>query len=101
MILSGIESVDSVDLTENVYDVDHVPSPEEHFLRQDPGEQGKMYRPRLMIHITEDEFSIEVLMRLRDLGRNVLAGRAVCRDHVLYNSMEYHNVSTFTFLLSF
>ena len=92
IILSGIESVD---LTENVYDVDHVPSPEEHFLRQDPGEQGKMYRPRLMTHITDEEFSIEILMRLRDLGRNVLAGRAVCRDHVLYNSMEYHNVSTF------
>ena len=92
MILSGIESVD---LTENGYDVDHVPSPEEHFLRQDPGEQGKMYRPRLMTHITDEEFSIEILMRLRDLGRNVLAGRAVCRDHVLYNAIEYHNVSTF------
>ena len=26
---------------------------------------------------------------------HVLAGRAVCRDHVLNNSMEYHNVSTF------
>ena len=60
IILSGIESVD---LTENVYDVDHVPSPEEHFLRQDPGEQGKMYRPRLMTHITDEEFSIEVLMQ--------------------------------------
>ena len=92
IIRSGIESVD---LTENVYDIDYVPSPEEHFLRQDPGEQGKMYRPRLMSHIEEDEWSVEVLMRLRDLGRCVLAGRAVCRDHVLYNSMEYHNVSTF------
>ena len=88
MIRSGIENVD-VDLTEDVYDVSYVPLPEEHFLRQDPGEQGKMYRPRLMIHISEDEFSVDILMRLRDLGRNVLAGRAVCRDHILNNSMEY------------
>ena len=92
MIRSGI---DSVDLTEDVYDIDYVPSPEEHFLRQDPGEQGKMYRPRLMTHIEEDEWSVEVLMRLRDLGRNVLAGRAVCRDHPLYDTMEFHNVSTY------
>ena len=92
MIQSGI---DFVDLTADVYDIDYVPSPEEHFLRQDPGEQGKMYRPRLMTHIEENEWSIDVLMRLRDLGRNVLAGRAVCRDHVLYDSMEFHNVSTF------
>ena len=33
-------------------------------------------------------------MQLRDLGRCVLAGRAVCRDHVLYNSVDFHNVST-------
>ena len=92
MIKSGIESVD---LTEDTYDVNYVPSPEEHFLRQDPGEQGKIYRPRLMISMTDDEFSIDVLMQLRDLGRNVFAGRAVCRDHVLNNSMEYHNVSTY------
>ena len=91
IILSGIESVD---LTEQVYDIDYVPSPEEHFLRQDPGEQGKMYRPRLMTHITDDEWSLDILMQLCDLGRCVLAGRAVCRDHVLYNSVEYHNVST-------
>ena len=92
MIISGIESVD---LTEDTYDIDYVPTPEEHFLRQDPGEQGKIFRPRLMISMTDDEFSIEILMLLRDLGRNVLAGRAVCRDHILNNSMEYHNVSTY------
>ena len=91
IISAGIESVD---LTEQIYDIDYVPSPEEHFLRQDPGEQGKMYRPRLMTHITDDEWSLDILMQLRDLGRCVLAGRAVCRDHVLYNSVEYHNVST-------
>ena len=73
---------------------DYVPSPEEHFLRQDPGEQGRMFRPRLMIHITDDEWSLDILMKLRDLGRCVLAGRAVCRDHVLYNAVDFHNVST-------
>ena len=91
IISAGIESVD---LTEQIYDIDYVPSPEEHFLRLDPGEQGKMYRPRLMTHITDDEWSLDILMQLRDLGRCVLAGRAVCRDHVLYYSVEYHNVST-------
>ena len=70
IILSGIESVD---LTEQVYDIDYVPSPEEHFLRQDPGEQGKMYRLRLMTHITDDEWSLDILMQLRDLGRCVKA----------------------------
>ena len=83
------------DLTKDVYDISYVPSPEEHFLRQDPGEQGKMYRPRLMISMTDTEFSVNVLMKLRDLGRNVLACHAVCSDHVLNNSMEYHNVSTY------
>ena len=91
IISAGIESVD---LTEQIYDIDYVPSPEEHFLRQDPGEQGKMFRPRLMTHITDEEWSLDILMQLRDLGRCVLAGRAVCRDHVLYNSVEFHNVST-------
>ncbi len=90
-----ISGVESVDLTEDTYDIGYVPTPEEHFLRQDPGEQGKIFRPRLMISMTDAEFSIQVLMQLRDLGRNVLAGRAVCRDHILNNSMEYHNVSTY------
>ena len=84
----AISGIESVDLTENTYDIDYVPTPEEHFLRQDPGEQGKIFRPRLMISMMDDEY-------LRDLGRNVLAGRAVCRDHILNNSMEYHNVSTY------
>ena len=92
IIRSGI---DSIDLTEDVYDIDYIPTPEEHFFRQDPGEQGKIFRPRLMISMTDEEFSIQKLIQLRDLGRNVLAGRAVCRDHVLNNSMEYHNVSTY------
>lgn len=92
IILSGVESVD---LSEHVYDFDYVPTPEAHFLRQDPGEQGKIYRPRLMVNIEDGEFSIEVLEQLRDLDRNALAGRAVCRDHPMNNSQEYHNVSTF------
>ena len=89
--------IDSVELTDQIYDIDYVPSPEEHFLRQDPGEQGRMFRPRLMIHITDDEWSLDILMKLRDLGRCVLAGRAVCRDHVLYNAVDFHNVSTHYF----
>ena len=90
MISFGVESVD---LSENTYDFDYVPSAEEHFLRQDPGEQGKIYRPRLMISMADDEFSIRVLEQLRDLGRNALAGRAVCSDHPLNNSLSCrHNI---------
>ena len=33
-----------------------------------------------MVHIEEEEFSIEVLEQPRDLGTNALPGRAVCRD---------------------
>lgn len=58
-----------------------MPTPEQHFLRQDPGEAGMMFRPNLMVHITDEQFSIEVLDGLMELGRNVLAGRAVLRDH--------------------
>ena len=47
------------------------------------------------MYIEDHEFDIEVLDRLAELGRNVLAGRAVCKDHPLYNSVEFHNVSTF------
>ena len=46
MIRLGVESVD---LSENIYNLDYVPTAEEHYLRQDPGEQGKIVRPRLMI----------------------------------------------------
>ncbi len=38
MIISGVESVD---LSADTYDIDYVPTPEEHLHRQDPGEQGK------------------------------------------------------------
>ena len=48
-----------------------------------------------MIHITDEPFSIPGLKGLRDLGRNVLAGRAVGQDHPMNNSQGYHNVSTF------
>ena len=47
-----------MDLTEDTYDIDHVPTPEIHFLRQDPGEQGKIFRPRLVISMTDAEFSV-------------------------------------------
>ena len=92
--------IDSVELTDQIYDIDYVPSPEEHFLRQDPGEQGRMFRPRLMIHITDNEWSLDILMKLRDLGRCALAGRAVCRDHVLFNAVDFHNVSTHYFSIA-
>ena len=82
MILSGVESVD---LPSQIYIYRTIrPSPEEHFYRQDPGEQGCIFRSRLVMYIEDHEFDIEVLDRLAELGRNVLAGRAVCKDHPLY-----------------
>lgn len=54
-----------------------------------------IFRPNLMVHITDEQFSIQVLEDLVELGRNVLAGRAVLRDHPLNTSQEYFNVSTF------
>ena len=59
-----------------------------------------MFRPRLMIHITDNEWSLDILMKLRDLGRCALAGRAVCRDHVLFNAVDFHNVSTHYFSIA-
>ena len=82
---------DTVLTSENVYFLPYVPTPEEHFYRQDPGEAGMLLRPSLMLHITDQEFSLEVLDALADLGRNVLAGRAVLRDHPL-------NMSTGVFM---
>ena len=87
--------LDSVDNTDDVYDVPYVPTPEEHFMRQDPGEQCRFFRPRLMISMTDQEFSIGVLQDLRDLGRNVLAGRAVRPDHPTQTSPTFHNVTTY------
>ena len=92
MLLQGR---DTVLTSENVYYLPYVPTPEEHFLRQDPGEAGMIFRPNLMVHITDEQFSVEVLENLMELGRNVLAGRAVLRDHPLNTSNEYYNVSTF------
>ncbi len=48
-----------------------------------------------MISMTDAEWSLSVLNDLRDLGRNALAGRAICRDHILNISVEPHNVSTY------
>ena len=86
MLLQGR---DAVLTTENVYYVPYVPTPEEHFYRQDPGEAGMLFRPNLMLHMEDHEYSIDVLDSLADLGRNVLAGRAVLRDHPLNMSVEY------------
>ena len=86
---------DTVLTTENVYFVPYVPTPEEHFLRQDPGEAGMLFRPNLMLNIEDHEFSIDVLDSLAELGRNALAGRAVLRDHPLNMSPEYFNTTTY------
>ena len=92
MLLQGR---DAVLTTENVYYVPYVPTPEEHFYRQDPGEAGMLFRPNLMLNIEDFEFSLEVLDALVDLGRNVLQGRAVLRDHPLNTSQDYFNVTTY------
>ena len=86
---------DTVLTSENVYFVPYVPTPEEHFLRQDPGEAGMLFRPNLMLKIEDNEFSIDVLDSLLELGRNALAGRAVLRDHPLNMSPEYFNTTTY------
>lgn len=78
MLLQGR---DTVDVLENVYHLDYVPSPAEHFERQDPGEAGTIFRPSLMVSISDEEFNWDVLDALAELGRNVLAGRAVLHEH--------------------
>ena len=72
-----------------------MPTPEEHFYRQDPGEAGMLFRPSLILHITDQEFSLEVLDALADRGRNVLAGRAVLRDHPLNMATGVFNTTTY------
>ena len=52
-ILFGIDAVDN---SEYIYDIDYVPTAEEHLSRQDPGEQCRIYRPRLMVTISDAEF---------------------------------------------
>ena len=86
---------DTVLTSENVYFLPYVPTPEEHFYRQDPGEAGMLFRPSLLLHITDQEFSLDVLDALADLGRNVLAGRAVLRDHPLNMSTGVYNTTTY------
>lgn len=48
-----------------------------------------------MVSISDEEFSLDVLDALGELGRNVLAGRAVLPAHPLHNSPVTHNVSAF------
>ena len=92
MILQGR---DTVQISQNVYHLPYVPTPAEHFMRQDPGEAGAIYRPSLMVKIPDEDFSWDVLDALGELGRNCLAGRAVLSDHPRHNSAEEHNVDTF------
>ena len=92
-----ILGAESVNCSSEVYDIDYVPTPEEHLLRQDPGEQCRIMRPRLMLSISEEEFNArgnDIMLDLMDLGRNVLAGQAVRRDHPMQLNPEAHNSST-------
>lgn len=86
---------DTVEISQNVYHLPYVPIPDEHFMRQDPGEAGAICRPSLMVKIEDDEFSWDVLDALGELGRNCLSGRAVLSSHPRNNSAEEHNVDTF------
>ena len=72
---------DSIEIAQYTYFSRAVPTPAEHFERQDPGEAGSIIRPHLMMKIEDDEFNWDVLDALRDLGRNCLAGRSVLSDH--------------------
>ena len=83
MILQGR---DTVEISQNIYHLPYVPTPAEHFMRQDPGEAGAICRPSLMVRIEDDEFSWDVLDALGELGRNCLAGRAVLSSHPRNNS---------------
>eukprot|EP00434_Breviolum_minutum_P036425 symbB.v1.2.032271.t1/scaffold3740.1/size70006/4 len=66
---------DSIEIAQYTYFSPTVPTPAEHFERQDPGEAGSMIRPHLMMKIEDDEFDWDVLDALGELGRNCLAGR--------------------------
>ena len=81
---------DSIEIAQYTYFSQTVPTPAEHFERQDPGEAGSIIRPHLMMKIEDDEFNWDVLDALRDLGRNCLAGRSVLSDHprILKNTMS-------------
>ena len=59
---------DTVEFAQNVYRFSRVPTPAEHFLRQDPGEAGMIFRQNLMVSISDDEFTIGVLDALGELG---------------------------------
>eukprot|EP00434_Breviolum_minutum_P045579 symbB.v1.2.040900.t1/scaffold7635.1/size12385/1 len=91
---------DSIEIAQYTYFSQTVPTPAEHFERQDPGEAGSIIRPHLMMKIEDDEFNWDVLDALRDLGRNCLAGRSVLSDHPRNSSTEEHNVDTFYIALT-
>ena len=68
MILQGR---DTVEISQNIYHLPYVPKPDEHFMRQNPGEAGAICRPSLMVKIEDDEFSWDVLDALGELGRKL------------------------------
>ena len=91
---------DSIEVAQYTYFSPTVPTPAEHFERQDPGEAGSMIRPHLMMKIEDDEFDWDVLDALGALGRNCLAGRSVLSDHPRNSSSEEHNVDTYYIALT-
>ena len=91
---------DSIEIAQYTYFSPTVPTPAEHFERQDPGEAGSMIRPHLMMKIEDDEFDWDVLDALGELGRNCLAGRSVLSDHPRNSSSGEHNVDTYYIALT-
>ena len=90
-----LQARNAVHIQQHVYHLPFVPTPAEHFMRQDPGEAGAIFRPSLMLKIEDEEFSYEVLDDLGTLGMNVLAGKAVLSSHPRHSSTEEHNVDTY------
>lgn len=89
-----LQGRDTVEFADHINHVPHVPTPAEHFQRQDPGASGTVFRPNLMVFMSGQDFSLRILDALVELGRNALAGRSVLRDHPINMSPEYHNVTT-------
>ena len=93
MLLQGR---DAVLTTENVYYVPYVPTPEEHFYRQDPGEKQECCLGPILCSIWKILNSqLKSLMLWQNSDDMILAARAVLRDHPLNMSVEYFNTTTY------
>ena len=67
-----------------------VPTPAEHFERQDPGEAGSMIRPHLMMKIEDDEFDWDVLDALGD----AIASRGVQYCQTIFETVLLKNTTS-------